>query len=106
MTNDQSNILVLRRPGATRTILGRGFGQLYFQLRRWRAVWFFSGTSVLKRGLDVIASFVLLGLLSPLFLLIGLLVKLEDGGPLFFSQRRVGQFGREFRMFKIRSMCL
>jgi lipopolysaccharide/colanic/teichoic acid biosynthesis glycosyltransferase len=43
-------------------------------------------------------------LLSPLFLLIALLIKLEDGGPVIFSQIRVGRFGREFRMFKFRSM--
>jgi len=40
------------------------------------------------------------------FLLIGILVKLEDRGSVFFAQRRVGQFGREFKMYKIRSMCL
>ena len=34
------------------------------------------------------------------------LIKLEDGGPVFFSQTRVGQDGREFKMFKVRSMCL
>jgi lipopolysaccharide/colanic/teichoic acid biosynthesis glycosyltransferase len=34
------------------------------------------------------------------------LIKIEDGGPIFFVQTRVGQFGREFRMLKFRSMCL
>lgn len=60
----------------------------------------------MKRTLDILASSLLLILFSPVFLLIGILVKLEDGGPVFFAQRRVGQFGREFRMFKVRSMCL
>ncbi len=60
----------------------------------------------MKRTLDILASSLLLILFSPVFLLIGILVKIEDGGPVFFAQRRVGQFGREFRMFKVRSMCL
>src|SRR6185503_18126910 len=42
----------------------------------------------------------------PLFLLIYLLIKLEDRGPIFFVQTRVGQFGREFKMYKFRSMCM
>src|SRR5204862_718684 len=38
--------------------------------------------------------------------LIVLMVQIEDGGPVFFAQTRVGRFGREFKMYKIRSMCL
>jgi exopolysaccharide biosynthesis polyprenyl glycosylphosphotransferase len=106
MTNDQLNALVLRPYGATQTILGRGLLNLHFQLQRLRAGWFAQGTSFLKRALDITAGFILLVLCCPLFLLIAILVKLEDGGPIFFAQRRVGQFGREFKMFKIRSMCL
>jgi len=44
--------------------------------------------------------------LFPLLLFIALLVKLEDGGPVLFTQIRVGRFGRTFKMYKIRSMCL
>jgi lipopolysaccharide/colanic/teichoic acid biosynthesis glycosyltransferase len=33
------------------------------------------------------------------------LIKIEDGGPVFFVQKRVGRFGREFKMYKFRSMC-
>jgi len=44
-------------------------------------------------------------LLSPFFLLLALLVKL-DGGPVFFRQTRVGLNGRTFRMLKFRSMCV
>lgn len=60
----------------------------------------------LKRSFDSLASFLLLLALSPVFALIALLIKLEDGGPVFFAQKRVGKFGREFKMFKFRSMCL
>ena len=64
------------------------------------------GNRLVKRGFDVLVSLLLLILIFPLFLLIGLLVWTEDGGSMFFAQTRVGQFGREFKMFKIRSMCL
>jgi exopolysaccharide biosynthesis polyprenyl glycosylphosphotransferase len=68
----------------------------------WRNV----GPDALKRTSDILVSLLALLLLSPVFLLIFLLIKLEDGGPIFFIQRRVGQFGREFQMYKFRSMCL
>ena len=57
-----------------------------------------------KRTLDFIGSSLLLVLLSPLFALIALLVKLESPGRAIFSQERVGRDGRRFRMFKFRSM--
>ena len=50
------------------------------------------------------ASFGALVALSPLFALIALCIKLEDRGPVFFGQTRVGRHGREFRIFKFRSM--
>jgi lipopolysaccharide/colanic/teichoic acid biosynthesis glycosyltransferase len=64
------------------------------------------GGAVAKRAFDLSVSCLLLALLCPLFGLIGLFVMLEDGGPVFFAQTRVGRNGREFKMFKIRSMCL
>ena len=70
------------------------------------AAWLVSGSAALKRGFDIVASGLALIVLSPLFALVALLVKLEDRGPVFFLQTRVGQFGREFRMYKVRSMCL
>lgn len=57
-----------------------------------------------KRALDVIGSAAALVLLSPLFLAIAILIKLEDRGPVVFPQVRVGRHGREFRMLKFRSM--
>jgi lipopolysaccharide/colanic/teichoic acid biosynthesis glycosyltransferase len=57
-----------------------------------------------KRLLDVVLSGIGLLLSSPLWLVLAALVKLEDGGPVFYSQERVGQGGRVFRAWKFRSM--
>ena len=48
----------------------------------------------------------LLAILSPLFLIVALCVKLTDGGPVFFRQKRVGLNGRVFDFFKFRSMIV
>ncbi|MDQ5853154.1 MAG: undecaprenyl-phosphate glucose phosphotransferase [Chloroflexota bacterium] len=58
----------------------------------------------LKRGLDLIGASVGLVLLSPLMLLVALLVRLQDAGPVLFVQERVGFNGQPFAMFKFRSM--
>ena len=57
-----------------------------------------------KRALDIAGSAALLTLLSPLFLLIAVLVKLKSPGPVFFKQTRVGEKARPFTMLKFRSM--
>lgn len=59
---------------------------------------------MVKRCLDLIGATVGLVLLSPLFLLVGLAVKLDTPGPVFFSQDRAGLGGRRFRMYKFRTM--
>lgn len=56
-----------------------------------------------KRVLDVVFSLILIILLIPLFLIISLLIKLEDGGPVFFKQLRSGK-NKDFMMYKFRSM--
>jgi exopolysaccharide biosynthesis polyprenyl glycosylphosphotransferase len=63
-------------------------------------------TMMLKRTFDVIVSAGLLTLLSPLFPLIALLIRLDSPGPVIFSQRRAGLGGRPFRMYKFRTMAL
>ncbi len=57
-----------------------------------------------KRMVDIIVSSILLVLLSPLFLLIAILIRLSSNGPAFFVQKRVGRDGSLFRMYKFRSM--
>ncbi len=57
-----------------------------------------------KRVVDVITSLVGLVLLSPVFLIIALLIKMEDGGPVFYSSKRVGKDGKSIGVLKFRSM--
>ena len=59
---------------------------------------------MLKRLLDICLSAAGLAFSLPLWLLIALAIKLEDGGPVFYRQRRVGKDGREFVSVKFRSM--
>jgi exopolysaccharide biosynthesis polyprenyl glycosylphosphotransferase len=59
---------------------------------------------LLKRVIDVMGSLVALIVLSPVFLLIALLVKLTSKGPVLFKQERLGQFGTTFGCLKFRSM--
>ncbi|MGE6754768.1 sugar transferase [Rossellomorea sp. NPDC071047] len=58
-----------------------------------------------KRIIDIIGASIGVCLLSGLFLIVAILIKIEDPkGPIFFSQKRVGKNGREFNMYKFRSM--
>ncbi|GAB3433917.1 TIGR03013 family XrtA/PEP-CTERM system glycosyltransferase [Massilia solisilvae] len=58
----------------------------------------------MKRSFDLVCSAIILALTFPLMLLAAIAVKLEDGGPVFYSQERVGKDGRTFRVHKFRSM--
>jgi len=60
----------------------------------------------MKRFLDLIMSLLLLILVFPLLCAVALAVYLNDFGPVLFKQRRVGQQGREFWLYKFRSMVL
>lgn len=67
----------------------------------------FSGAAhVVKRTMDVVVASTALVLLAPLYAAVALAIKLDDGGPVFFRQERVGQNGRPFYMHKFRSMAL
>jgi exopolysaccharide biosynthesis polyprenyl glycosylphosphotransferase len=59
-----------------------------------------------KRFFDIAVSAFALLLLSPVFLAMAIAIKLESKGPVFFKQRRVGLSGREFWLYKFRSMCV
>lgn len=57
-----------------------------------------------KRMFDIVVSAVLLILLSPVFIIIAVAIKLDSKGPVFYRQVRVTQYNKRFRIFKFRSM--
>lgn len=58
----------------------------------------------IKRSFDIIFSLTVLIMLSPIFLIIAILVKIKLGGPIFFVQERIGMYNRPFKMYKFRTM--
>lgn len=61
---------------------------------------------MVKRLMDLLGAGVGLLLLWPFFLAVALAIKLDDRGPVFFRQERVGRFGRRFRIWKFRTMVM
>lgn len=61
---------------------------------------------IAKRLFDLFFALPGVLLLAPIFLCIASWIKIDSRGPVFFRQERVGQFGRPFRIFKFRTMCL
>lgn len=59
---------------------------------------------LLKRTFDVVVSFLLLLILSPVFAFLAVAIKLDSKGPVFYRQTRVTRYGEKFRIFKFRSM--
>jgi O-antigen biosynthesis protein WbqP len=60
--------------------------------------------SQIKRLCDVLAVIMLIVIISPILLIIAFLIKLYDGGPIIFRQKRIGKNGQEFDFMKFRSM--
>ncbi|MEZ5322622.1 MAG: sugar transferase [Microthrixaceae bacterium] len=58
----------------------------------------------LKRAIDIVVSGAALTVMSPILLLAAVAIKLQDGGPVLFKQRRVGKDGKELKVFKLRTM--
>jgi exopolysaccharide biosynthesis polyprenyl glycosylphosphotransferase len=59
---------------------------------------------ILKRSIDIVASLFFLFIFSPLFPLIAALIKMDSKGPVFFRQKRLGQYAKAFTFLKFRSM--
>ena len=60
---------------------------------------------LLKRIFDVVVSFIMIIVVSPILLIVGVWIKLDSEGPVFYRQERVTQYGRTFRIFKFRTMA-
>lgn len=62
------------------------------------------GQLILKRIFDIVCSFILIVLLSPILLILSIWIKLDSKGPVFYRQERITQYGEVFRIFKFRTM--
>lgn len=71
----------------------------YYEILRKKTL-----TLIIKRLFDVVMSLVLIVVLSPVFLIVSLLVKLDSKGSVFYRQERITQYGKIFRIFKFRTM--
>lgn len=60
----------------------------------------------LKRLFDIIMSLILLILISPILLIIGIIIKIDSKGPIFYRQTRITKYGKEFKIFKFRTMVV
>lgn len=58
----------------------------------------------IKRILDVVISIISIILLFPVFLIIGIIIKTDSKGPVFFAHQRIGKNGEEFKLYKFRTM--
>ena len=72
----------------------------YYELLKKR-----TGSLIMKRIFDIVMSLLLLMILSPVFLAVSIWIKLDSKGPVFFRQVRVTTYGKQFRIFKFRTMC-
>ena len=59
---------------------------------------------ILKRIFDVVVSLIMLIILLPVFIFLGIAIKLDSKGPVFFRQERITQYGKTFKIFKFRTM--
>jgi len=105
MTDAELKEKLMDRFTTANTPMGRWRLGLYVKWKRlaWNLV--VGSTHFVKRVLDIVLSIVAIILLLPIFVVIGILVKM-DGGPMIFQQTRIGLRGREFKMYKFRSMCM
>lgn len=62
------------------------------------------GNLILKRLFDIIVASIMLIILSPIFIILAIAIKIDSPGPVFFRQERITQYGRVFKIFKFRTM--
>jgi exopolysaccharide biosynthesis polyprenyl glycosylphosphotransferase len=79
------------------------YGEVLIEISsKFMPLWF----ALLKRFIDISVSFLVLILLSPLYLFVAMRVRLSSKGPIFYSQERIGLHGIPFMIYKFRSMYL
>ena len=61
-------------------------------------------SAIMKRLFDILSSSLGLLILSPVFLVLAIWIKLDSNGPVFYRQARVGRYNKDFRIYKFRSM--
>ncbi|WP_300673927.1 sugar transferase [Desulfoluna sp.] len=89
-------------------LYGRGPLRMRLRFFRKKYAWIAvtGGAWVIKRGVDILASASAVLLLSPLFLVVAICIRLTDDGPILYWQKRVGKWGKEFPFPKFRSMVI
>ena len=75
----------------------KGYNEVFKEINIYR---------YMKRFLDIVIASIGLIILSPVFLVISILIKIESPGPVFFGHKRVGKNGKEFKLWKFRSMVV
>jgi lipopolysaccharide/colanic/teichoic acid biosynthesis glycosyltransferase len=86
--------------GRGRSVITTMYPDLFEQERRKRL------PLLTKRVMDIVGSTLALILLTPLFLVLAIIIKMTSKGPILFRQQRVGQFGTRFEFLKFRSMAV
>lgn len=77
------------------------FDTPFIRTKRMPVKWYYP---FVKRSFDIFASLIACILLSPLFLVVAIAIKLYDGGPVFYTQDRAGKEQKVFKIYKFRSM--
>lgn len=79
------------------------FDTPFIRTKRMPVKWYYP---FVKRTFDIVASVLACIILSPVFLLVAIAIKVYDGGPVFFTQERAGKDHKVFRIYKFRSMII
>lgn len=83
----------------TETIITKKKEDVWVNLEEKKPIYFF-----IKRMIDIVLSLVGLVVLSPFFIIISILIKLDDKGPVFYKHKRIGHMNKDLYLYKFRSM--
>lgn len=83
----------------TETVITKKKEDVWVNLEEKKPIYFF-----IKRMIDIVLSLVGLVVLSPFFIIISILIKLDDKGPVFYKHKRIGHMNKDLYLYKFRSM--